>query len=197
MANLTSYKSGKYKKQLAYKSFLPSEINLEWSINEPEISDLLSKADRAIGELNAFSEYVPDIDYFIKMYVTKEATTSNKIEGTMSTFEQAVLSADEIAPEHRHDWEEVQNYILAMQYAIERLQELPISNRLLRETHGHLLKGVRGTNKTPGEFRLSQNWIGGASLADATYIPPHQDDLPGCMKDLEAFLNNDEKYVPD
>ena len=114
-----------------------------------------------------------------------------------TTFEQAVLSADEIAPEHRHDWEEVQNYILAMQYAIERLQELPISNRLLRETHGHLLKGVRGTNKTPGEFRLSQNWIGGASISDAVFVPPINSEVSNLMSDLEKFAHNTEDQIPE
>jgi Fic family protein len=195
--DLKNYKSGTYQKQLEYKSFLPSPINQEWKISDPEVIDLLSVADRAIGELNAFSQYVPDIDFFIKMYVTKEATTSSKIEGTMTTFEQAVLSEKEIAPEQRDDWNEVQNYIKAMQYAIKRLAKLPVCNRLLRETHGKLLKGVRGTHKSPGNFRISQNWIGGASLKDAVYIPPHQNDLAECMKDLEAFLNNQDIHVPD
>jgi Fic family protein len=130
------------------------------------------------------------------MYVTKEASTSSKIEGVMTTFEQALLSEKEIAPEQRDDWTEVQNYIQAMQYAINRLAKLPLCNRLLRETHGKLLKGVRGKHKRPGEFRTSQNWIGGASLKDAVYIPPHQNDLPECMKDLEAFLNNQDIHVP-
>jgi len=194
--DIKDFKSGVYKQQYRYKSFTPKPVNIEWQVSDRVLVNLLSEADIKLGELNAFSQLVPDIEFFIRMHVSKEATTSSRIEGTRTNITEALQKADYINPEKRYDWEEVQNYIKAMNQPIVSLSTLPLSNRLLRETHRILLHGVRGRHKQPGEFRKSQNWIGGASLSDATFIPPHQDDLPELMSDLEKFLHNIDQPLP-
>ncbi len=193
--DIKDFKAGKYVKQIEYYSFRPKNISKEWIISSPKINSLLSEANRLLGELNAFSQLIPDVDFFIKMHISKEATTSSRIEGTKTNMKEALLKEDDINPEKRDDWNEVQNYIKAINYSIKQLEKLPLSNRLLKNTHKVLLKGVRGKHKLPGEFRKSQNWLG-ASLKDAIYIPPHYTDVPDLMSDLEIFLNNTEFYVP-
>jgi Fic family protein len=196
MMDLSDFKAGQYIQQYQYKSFSPSKINLEWTWQDPKINILLAEANKKLGELNAFSLYVPDIDFFIAMHVIKEATTSSKIEGTRTGVDEALLSADEIAPEKRDDWQEVQNYIKALNYSIEKLKDLPLSIRLLKDAHKILLEGVRGKSKMPGEYRTSQNWIGGASLKDAVFIPPQDSQVSDLMGDLENFIHNDKIDVP-
>lgn len=190
------FKAGTFKKQYGYNSFSPEMINHDWLVDSAKINNLLSEADRKLGELNAFSMLIPDVDFFIKMHITKEATKSSRIEGTQTSIEEALQNKENIDPEKRDDWQEVHNYIEAMNYAIAQLEKLPVSNRLLRQTHKRLLQGVRGKQKMPGDFRTSQNWIGGASLKDAAFIPPHHDEVPDLMSDLEKFLNNEELQVP-
>jgi len=192
---LEDFKAGKYIDQFQYKSFLPEKIDHEWIIASPEINSLLSEANRLIGELNAFSQLIPDVDYFIKMHITKEATTSSQIEGTKTNIEDVLIKEEDISPEKRNVWNEVQNYINAINYSIEQLEKLPISNRLIRNTHKVLLQSVRGEKKNPGEFRKSQNWIG-ATLKDAIYIPPHQSSVIGLMTDLDMFLNDNKIFTP-
>ena len=190
------FSSGIYQNQYQYKSFLPTKINQEWSWNDPRINILLESATQALGELNAFSKIVPDVDLFISMHIFKEANTSSRIEGTKTQIEDVVKEAEFIDPEKRDDWQEVQNYVKAMNYAIQQLSTFPLSLRLIRDTHGILMDNVRGASKTPGEFRKSQNWIGGSSLLDAAYIPPHINDMPDLLVDFEKFLHNQEIMVP-
>lgn len=194
--DIKDFNAGSYKTQYEYKSFMPSPINIDWQVSDSGIINLLSEADIKLGELNAFSELVPDIGFFIKMHVSKEATTSSRIEGTRTNIADAVKKAEHVDPEKRDDWQEVQNYIEAMNDAIDSLSSLPLSNRLLRNTHAILLQGVRGKHKQPGAFRKSQNWIGGSTLADAVFIPPHHNDLPELMSDFEKFLHNKSQPIP-
>jgi len=190
------FKSGIYKQQYQYKSFLPSKVNQEWTWDDPRINVLLEKATQNIGELNAFSLIVPNVDLFIRMHILKEANTSSRIEGTNTEIEDVVMDVESVIPEKKDDWQEVQNYVNAMNEAIKQLESLPLSLRLIRDTHAILMHEVRGTHKTPGDFRLSQNWIGGSSLADASYIPPHIDDMPELLNDFESFLHNDNIHIP-
>jgi len=193
--NIFDFKAGAYAQQYEYKSFSPEAINHTWEIADSEIQQLLSDADRILGELNAFSQLIPDVDFFIRMHITKEATQSSRIEGTRTNMEEALLGESDIEPEKKDDWVEVQNYVEAINEAIGQLQTLPLSNRLLRDTHKVLMQGVRGKTKLPGDFRNSQNWIG-VSLKNAVFIPPHQDEVEDLMSDLEKFIHNDSFYVP-
>lgn len=193
--NISEFKAGEHEQQYEYRSFLPTSINREWIVSDPEILTLLEEANRRIGELNAFSQLIPDVDFFIRMHITKEATTSSRIEGTQTNIEEALVGKLDVDPEKRDDWQEVHNYIEAINFAIKELSRIPLSNRLLRETHAVLLQSVRGKHKQPGEFRTSQNWIG-VSLKHATFIPPHHQHVPDLMSDLEKFMHNDQIHVP-
>ena len=191
-----TFKAGAWTPRYQYKSFEPVLVDHAWIWEDPTINALLESANRALGELNAFSLIVPDIDLFIEMHVVKEAQTSSRIEGTQTGMDEALMTEDQIQPEKRDDWREVRNYVDAVNGAIAELQTLPLSNRLLRKTHEILMRGVRGENKQPGEFRISQNWIGGSSLMDAVFIPPHPDGVPALMSDLEKFWHDESITVP-
>jgi Fic family protein len=191
-----TFRAGEWRQRYRYQSFEPVPVNHAWTWEDPSINSLLESATRALGELNAFSLIVPDIDLFIEMHVVKEAQTSSRIEGTETAIDEALMSEEQIEPERRDDWREVRNYIDAVNMAIGELARLPLSNRLLKQTHAVLLSGARGEHKQPGEFRTSQNWIGGSSLSDAAFIPPHPDGVPELMSDLERFWHNEEVIVP-
>lgn len=194
--NIKDFKSGTLRQEYQYKSFIPEMINHTFTWDDPQINTMLEDATRALGELNAFTMIVPNVDIFIQMHITKEANTSSKIEGTKTEMDEVLIAKDQVDPEKRDDWQEVRNYIDAMNSAVKELETLPISNRLIKNIHAILLNSVRGEAKQPGEFRKSQNWIGGASLATAYFIPPHQDVVNELMSDLEKFLHNEEIFVP-
>jgi Fic family protein len=194
---MKDFYAGSYINQGYYKSFQPSLINKQWILDNMEVLQLLSKADRELGRLDMYSNYIPNIEMFINMHVLKEATQSSKIEGTQTNIEEALLEKEDVPLDKRDDWEEIQNYILAMEFAIKSLDRLPFSSRLIRDTHKILLQGVRGKARQPGEFRRSQNWIGGATINDATFIPPVHTSIPELMSDLEKFLHNEEIFFPE
>lgn len=194
---MKNFQAGRYIQQGRYKSFQPNPINRPWQIDNMELIQLLGQADRELGRLDMYSDYIPNIDLFIRMHVLKEATQSSKIEGTQTNMEEALLDKEDVALDKRDDWEEVQNYVAAMNEAIEKLKALPFSARLLRETHKTLLQGVRGKHKQPGEFRQSQNWIGGATINDAVFIPPVHTTVDELIGDIEKFVHNDRHYFPE
>lgn len=197
MIALEDYQSGHYEQSAGYKYFVPNKINDEWTWKDPTISKLLEKASLKLGELNSYSRLVPNIDLFIQLHVTKEAVLSSRIEGTQTHMDEALLPQSEVSEERRNDWQEVRNYIDAINDAIVNLDKLPISSRLIRSTHKVLLNSVRGEHKMPGEYRTSQNWIGGNSISDARFIPPHHQLVGELMGDFEKFLNNPDVNVPD
>lgn len=194
---MKNFNSGTYIRQGSFKSFLPEGINRQWFLDDIEVITLLSKADRQLGRLDMYSEYIPNIDLFISMHVLKEATQSSKIEGTKTNIAEALQNKIDIAQEKRDDWEEVQNYIEALNTAIKRLEEISFSSRLIKQTHKILLQGVRGKHKIPGEFRSSQNWIGGTSISDAVFTPPNKSAINELMGDLENFAHNEKILFPD
>lgn len=195
---LEEYKSGEYIKMNDYKAFIPNKINYNWGWDDTKLDKLLAEANRQIGELNAYSLLIPNVDLYIKMHVKIEANKSSRIEGTRTTVEEDLLDIADINPEKRDDWEEVQNYVKATNYGVERIKEgFPVCTRLIREIHKILMQGVRGEYKTPGEFRKSQNWIGGSMPSNAVYVPPPHTEIAECLTDFEKFINNEGIDTPD
>ena len=194
--DIKDFKSGNLKQGYKYQYFMPEKINHDFSWEDTSINTLLEKASFHLGALNSFSSLVPDADMFIIMHIFKEAVISNRIEGTRTNIEEALNEQDNLDPEKRNDWQEVHNYVKAMNNAIQELENLPLSNRLIKNTHKILLSTGRGEHKSPGEFRISQNWIGGTSLSGAVFIPPAHEELPELLSDLELFLNNTNINIP-
>jgi len=195
---LEEYESGKHVQMKGYKAFIPSKINYNWEWSDTKLNKLLSEADRQIGELNAYSLLIPNVELYIKMHVKIEANKSSRIEGTRTTVDEDFLDITDINPEKRDDWEEVQNYVKATNYGVEKIKNgFPVCTRLIREMHKILMSGVRGEKKTPGEFRTSQNWIGGSMPSTAVYVPPPHTEMADCLTDFEKFINNDEIDTPD
>jgi Fic family protein len=191
---LEDFISGQFKQHFKYKSFSPNLINHEFNWDNADINVLLETANTLLAELNTLSKSVPNVNLFISMHINKEAIFSTRIEGTKTEIDE--LLNNNYNNEIRNDKKEVVNYINALNYAVGRLNKLPLSNRLLKETHKILMDNVRGENKYPGEFRKTQNWIGGSSLIDAFYIPPHQSEVEDLMSDLEAFIHNKSLKIP-
>lgn len=196
MIQIEKFKAGEVRQGIDYKYFLPNTINTDWFWNDAKVNKLIENASFQLGQLNSFAKLVPNIDLFIHLHITKEAVVSSKIEGTQTHFDEAFLQKENINPERKDDWQEVQNYTQALNTAIEQLGHLPISSRLVLKTHEILMQGVRGEKKTPGEYRRSQNWIGGKSLVDAVFIPPHHEHLHELIGDLENFIHNETLDIP-
>ena len=192
------FQPGQFVKQgeLGYKAFQPTEVNRRWEISDMALIRKLGIADRYLGRLDAFSDLV-DIDFYVAMHVTKEATLSAKIEGTQTSVREALLDRQAVASERRSDWEEVNNYIEALHHAIDKLEGLPLSSRLICSTHEILMQGVRGKHKQPGEFRTSQNWIGGSGPGNAVFVPPPPARVQDLMGDLEKMVNGDTDGLPE
>lgn len=183
--------------EMAYASFYPQPLPPKPNIEiDEEMRELLVDAHKKLALLDGLSVRIPNRDLFISMYVRKEALVSSQIEGTQCTLEDVL--DPEIDENANADVSDVVNYVRAINFAIRRLEELPLCNRLIRETHAVLMNSVRGGDKTPGEFRTSQNWIGGAgsTLKNARYIPPNPQDMIECMTDFEKFMNDDEGMDP-
>lgn len=193
---LEEYRSGELRQGYQYRYFLPSNINDSWVWENPQINRLVEKAAIRLGELNTFVRLVPDFNRFIRLHVIREAVISSRIEGTRTNVDEVLLPQELVSPERRDDWREVKNYIQAMNEAIESLKTLPLSSRLLKQAHRILLGGVHGEHKLPGEFRTSQNWIGGSGLSDAVFIPPAQEHVPDLVSDLEKILHNTDIPLP-
>jgi Fic family protein len=190
-------RAGHYKSNLsgemAYKSFVPNPLPPNPPIElTVDMVGLLIKANSSLAVLESVATHIPNVELFVSMYVRKEALMSSQIEGTQATLED-VLDPLLDANANRNV-ADVVNYVKATEYAIGRLNTLPLCNRLIKETHGVLMEGVRGQEKSPGEFRRSQNWIGGqgSTLKNARYIPPSPDDMTTAMSDLEKYINADD-----
>jgi Fic family protein len=195
--DIKNFISGAWQRGREYKYFLPNSINHAFIINNANLQEQFEAASFSLGELNAYARFVPDIDLFIRSHVTKEAVSSSRIEGTKTNMEEAYLEKKDVNPEHRDDWQEVNQYIKAMNYSLEQLEKMPFSNRLIKEAHKILLFNVRGKHKNPGEFRRSQNWIGGASIENAVFVPPSHEHVSDLMSDIEKFLHNKEIKTPN
>lgn len=190
-------RAGKYRTNLSneaeYRSFLPAPLPPEPNIEiDSDMLSLLIKANNTVTALENIAQRIPDLELFIYMYVRKEALMSSQIEGTQATLEDVLDPL--IAENTNRDVADVVNYVKAIEYAVERLKTFPLCNRLIREAHAVLMDGVRGQEKSPGEFRYSQNWIGGqgSNLKTASYIPPNPEDMAVAMSDLEKYMNDED-----
>ena len=195
MSNRAGYVKTNLSGEAAYRSFVPAPLppNPPVALDTETIS-LLIKANQQVGKLESVASRIPNINLFVSMYVRKEALLSSQIEGTQATLEDVLdPTIDQNANRNVAD---VINHIKATEFAINRMKELPLCNRLIRETHAVLMQGVRGQEKSPGAFRSSQNWIGapGSTLTNARYIPPNPEDMIQAMSDLEKYINDDDGY---
>jgi len=189
-------RAGRYQRQLrGYRAFVPAPLPPDPPVRlTGDLQRLLSEADLALGRLDGSIQILPNPDLFVLMYVRKEAVLSSQIEGTQSSLQDLLAAEARIyAPEAPKDVDEVINYVTAMNHGLARLGDLPVSVRLIREIHAHLLQGVRGHHLTPGQLRTSQNWIGpgGCTLNEATFVPPPPELVPEALGDLEKFLHGE------
>lgn len=192
---INSARSGRYVNQAAgYKAFIPNPLPpIPEIVMDQEMWSLLSQADRALGRLDGSTEALPNPDLFVFMYVRKEAVLSSQIEGTQASLIDVLeFESQTVEPGNPQEVTEVVNYVAAINYGLERLKTLPVSLRLIREIHEKLMQGVRGSEREPGEFRRTQNWIGsgGCSLMEATYVPPPPHEMIQLLDNLEKFLHD-------
>lgn len=188
-------RSGQYVKQEAgYKAFIPVALPPDPPIAmDAELVHLLSNADRSLGRLDGATSILPNPGLFVAMYIRQEAVLSSQIEGTQSTLEDVLqFEIDARGQEHPRDVAEVINYVNAIDYGLRQLQEMPLDLQLIKEIHGKLLEGVRGSDRTPGDFRKTQNWIGdrGCNIVTASFVPPPIPEMHSSLHDLEKFLHN-------
>lgn len=188
-----SYRAGRLIRQTeGYRAFIPAPLPPDPPLAfDAQLATVLAKAGTALGRLDGVAATLPNPELFVAMYVRREAVLSSQIEGTQSTLDDVL--AFEIDPARASlppDIKEVVNYVNAMNYGLGRLDSFPLSLRLLREIHGRLMDGTRGGNKSPGQFRQSQNWIGGRTLADAAFVPPPPHDMRTALGNLERFLHD-------
>lgn len=196
LLSFTSMDIGKLVQQpQGFKAFIPGKFPPDYTfLNDPELVELLSRADMVLGKLDGISQLLPSMDFFIFMYVRKEAAYSSQIEGTKATMMDSIKADAEITNSLPKDVDDILHYIKAMNFGLKRLMSLPLSLRLIREVHKILLIGARSDYyPTPGEFRTSQNWIGGNSPATARFVPPPVHEMLNALGDLEKFLDNDDK----
>ncbi|CAC9992003.1 Fic domain protein, Pden_3305 type [uncultured Gammaproteobacteria bacterium] len=195
---ISQFQAGKFQSIHAYdyQYFLPESINHSFEIDSGNLQVQLEKSTRLLGELNAMARMVPNIDLFIMSFINNEATQSSKIEGTQTEIEDLFKKESDIKIEQKDDWLEVKLYIDAIKEAINKLDEIPISTHLIKQIHKTLLSSGRGVEKMPGEFRTSQNWIGGNNINTADFIPPHHDFVNELIGDLENFLHS-QHPVPE
>lgn len=199
VANRSGYYATRSTSTEAFKTFIPHPLPPDPPLQlDADHYDLLEKANRALGRLDGVTILLPDTSLFLYFYVRKEALLSSQIEGTQSSFSDLLLhESEEVPGVPLDDVEEVSSYVAAMNYGLERLRGgFPLSSRLIREIHGILLATGRGSDKTPGEFRRSQNWIGGSRPGNAEFVPPPPDEVQNCIGTLEKFLHNDPVRTP-
>ncbi len=179
------------------RAFVPPPLPPNPSIDMTALASHLSEADRAVGRLDGISQLLPNKELFLYMYVRKEAVLSSQIEGTQSTLADLLRAeADQLENQNFDDITEVSNYVEAMSYGLKRMETLPLSLRLIREMHERLLKSGRGAGKDPGQFRRSQNWIGGTRPGNAIYVPPPPVEMERCLDTLEKYIHNDSRGLP-
>lgn len=183
--------------KMAYQSFRPAPLppNPPIELTEELVSKLV-EANKKLATLDSLSSHIPSMDLFVSMYVRKEALLSSQIEGTQCTLDDIL---NPFLEENQNlNVSDVVNYVKATEFALSRLKTLPLCNRLMKETHAVLMEGVRGKEKSPGEFRTSQNWIGGqgSTLQNARYIPPNPEDMQVAMSDLEKYINGQDSLDP-
>ena len=196
--NISRFKSGYWVEQFEYRSFFPTPVNDDWQWEDSEIDALLLEANKGVADLRELSSGIKDLGWFRPMFVLKEALASSRLEGNGTIMDEAVMDDREAIDFYRRDaWEDVRNHITAINRVFFEIEELPLSNRLLRHAHETLMAGVSGDQKTPGEFRRSQNWIGPGPLSEALFIPPHHGDLGILTSDLEAFWHDETFDAPD
>ena len=196
---LEGFQAGIYVSQGDFSALSPAPVDVPWEWSDTSLNMLLEKASSEIGSLNAYADLIPNIDIYIKMHIRTEANKSSKIEGTKTSIEEDLMHVNDVAPNKRDDHVEVNNYVSALNYGIKRIteDEFPLCLRLIREIHEILMQGVRGERKTPGEFRRSQNWVGGGNMpSTAHYVPPSVPDMNIALSDFEIFINNDNNNIP-